>query len=296
MKHRLGPDGLHFFDRRSGLNLLIENTGVPNERWDRAPRQVSIALTNACDLDCPYCYAPKAAAVLDVGRLFAWIEELDAAGCLGVGFGGGEPTLYRRLPELCCRVTARTGLAVTMTTHGHQWTPSLVDQLRGHVHFVRVSVDGVGSTYEKLRNRPFPELLNKLALISSLPFGLNCVVNRETFPDLRAVAELAAAVGAAELLLLPERPAQGRPGMDSTLRLRLHEWIGAYSGLVPLAIGEGDTGSLATAVPLPREIGLRAYAHVDASGMLKRTSYDQNGETIDERGVLAAVDRLERAA
>lgn len=295
MKCRLGPDGVHIFDRRSGFNLLVDDIPIPKERWDRAPRQVSIALTNACDLDCPYCYASKTAAVLDAGRLRGWIEELDGAGCLGVGFGGGEPTLYRRLPELCRQITARTALAVTMTTHGHRWTSELVDALAGHVHFVRVSVDGVGVTYEQLRHRPFSKLVDQLSLISrSFRFGLNCVVNTATFPDLDAVADLAAALGAAELLLLPERPARGRPGMDSTVRGRLHEWINAYGGPVPLAISEGDAGLLATAVPLPHEMGLRAYAHIDASGVLRRTSYGPVGETIDDHGVLAAVARLQR--
>ncbi len=295
MKCRRGPDGLHIFDRRSGFNLLLEETEIPEERWDRAPRQVSVALTNACDLDCPFCYAPKSVAVLDAGRLYAWIEELDAEGCLGVGFGGGEPTLYRRLPELCRRIASRTALAVTMTTHGHRWTEGLIDALIGHVHFVRVSVDGVGVTYEKLRKRPFPDLIKRLTMISrSFSFGINCVVNTATFADLDAVADLAAALGAAELLLLPERPARGRPGMDSTLMRRLHKWIADYRGPVPLGISEGDVGPLATAVPLPHEMGLRAYAHIDASGMLRRTSYDRVGETIDDRGVLSAVVRLQR--
>lgn len=297
VKCRFGPDGIHVFDRQSGLNFLVDDIEVPQERWDRAPRQVSIALTNACDLDCPYCYAPKAAAVLDAGRLYAWLEELDAAGCLGVGFGGGEPTLYRRLPDLCRQITARTALAVTMTTHGHRWTPHLVEALTGHIHFLRVSVDGVGTTYEKLRNRPFSKLVNRLTLISrSFSWGINCVVNTATIADLDAVADLGATLGAAELLLLPERPARGRPGMDSTVTGRLHEWIGAYRGPVPLAISEGDAGSLVTAVPLPHEIGLRAYAHIDASGVLRRTSYDPLGETIDDHGVLTAVDRLQREA
>ncbi len=297
VKCRLGPDGMHIFDRRNGFNLLIDEIDVPKERWHRAPRQVSVALTNACDLTCPYCYAPKAAAALDAGQLCAWIEELDSAGCLGVGFGGGEPTLYRRLPELCQQITARTALAVTMTTHGHRWTPELVDALSGHVDFVRVSVDGVGVTYENLRGRPFSELVSRLTMISrTFSFGINCVVNISTFPDLAAVADLAAGLGARELLLLPERPARGRPGIGSTVTRRLHEWIGAYCGPVPIAISEGDAGPLATAVPLPRETGLRAYAHIDAFGTIKHSSYDPAGQKIDRHGVLAAIDRLQREA
>lgn len=275
--------------------MLLDEVDVPEASWARAPRQVSIALTNACDLDCPFCYAPKTAAVLDAARLCSWIDELDAAGCLGVGFGGGEPTLYRRLPQICRHTAERTSLAVTMTTHAHRWTPELVDRLAGTVNFVRVSIDGIGATYEALRGRPFAELRQRLELIAdTFRFGLNCVVNTATLPDLGTVAELAADLGAAELLLLPELPARGRPGSSTSVLAALHQWIGQYRGPVPLALGEGASGTLPVAVPLPRETGLRAYAHVDASATLRRNSYHPVGEPVDGRGLVAALDRLKQ--
>jgi pyruvate-formate lyase-activating enzyme len=295
VKARLGPDGAHLFDRRTGLNVLLDEVEVEASRWARAPRQVSIALTNACDLGCPFCYAPKSAAVLNADQVCAWADELDASGCLGVGFGGGEPTLYRRLPQVCQYMAERTSLAVTMTTHGHRWTTSLVDDLAGAVHFVRVSVDGVGATYETLRGRSYPELLQRLEVIgTTFRLGINCVVNAATLPDLDALADVASTAGAEELLLLPERPAHGRPGCDIQVIDSLHRWIGRYRGPVPLALGAGDTGSLPTAVPLPRETGLRSYAHIDASGTVRRTSYDVLGERVDEGGIMAAIDRLEQ--
>ncbi|MEV7283038.1 radical SAM protein [Streptomyces sp. NPDC093252] len=295
VKRRVGPDGMHLFDRRTGLNMLFDEVDVPEAQWARAPRQVSIALTNACDLACPFCYAPKSAGVLEAARLCAWIDELDTEGCLGIGFGGGEPTLYRRLPQVCRHTAERTGLAVTMTTHAHRFTPQLIDALAGAVNFVRVSVDGVDTTYEKLRGRPFAELVQRLNRIGrTFRFGLNCVVNAETLPDLDAVADLAASTGAAELLLLPERPARGRPGSTPHTVAALHQWITNYRGSVALTIGEGDSGALPTAQPLPGETGLRAYAHIDAAGTLRRTSYHSAGEPVDDRGVLAALDRLQQ--
>ncbi|MFC9104602.1 radical SAM protein [Streptomyces rochei] len=295
MKCRVGPHGVHVFDRRTGLNVLFDEVDALQTEWARAPRQVSIALTNACDLACPFCYAPKTTAVLDVARLCAWIDELDAEGCLGIGFGGGEPTLYRRLPQVCRHAAERTGLAVTMTTHAHRFTPQLIDALTGAVNFVRVSVDGVDATYEKLRGRPFAELVQRLTQIGqTFRFGLNCVVNADTLPGLDAVADLAASTGAAELLLLPERPARGRPGTSPHAVAALHQWITNYRGPVVLTIGEGDSGALPTAQPLPSETGLRAYAHIDAAGTVRRTSYHSAGERVDDRGVLAALDRLQQ--
>jgi MoaA/NifB/PqqE/SkfB family radical SAM enzyme len=61
---------------------------------------------NKCDLACSYCYAPKNRAALNVANVISWLDELDANGCLGIGLGGGESTLYRHFLE----VPATTGI------------------------------------------------------------------------------------------------------------------------------------------------------------------------------------------
>src|SRR6478752_1734712 len=206
MRTGFGPDGIHLFDRTTGLNVLADEVQVPPETWSRAPRQVSVAVANTCDLSCAYCYAPKQRAQLSPQQLCDWMDELDEAGCLGVGFGGGEPTLYRHLDDVCAYAATHTRLAVTITTHGHRWNTDLVKRLRGTVNFVRISVDGVEATYERLRRRSFATLCQRIELISgAFPIGVNCVVNADTVGDLGALAELAANYGALELLLLPER-------------------------------------------------------------------------------------------
>ena len=110
-KLRFGPSGVHIFDRISGVNLLLDEFLPPQESWAAAPRQMSIALTNACDLVCPHCFAPKTHAVLDFKTVVSWLVELDANGTIGVGFGGGEPTLYPHFAELCSYAANKTGLA-----------------------------------------------------------------------------------------------------------------------------------------------------------------------------------------
>ena len=45
MEIRKGPDGIHFFDRVSGTNLLLDKLITPPATWSKSPRQVSIALT-----------------------------------------------------------------------------------------------------------------------------------------------------------------------------------------------------------------------------------------------------------
>lgn len=293
MKIRLGPDGMHVFDRQTGLNVLLDEVEAPERAWSAAPRQVSIAVTNACDLACSYCYAPKKRAVLDKSDLLSWIDELDQAGALGVGFGGGEPTLYRYLPEVCAHAAENTDLAVTMTTHGLRWNADLISHLRGAVNFVRVSVDGVGSTYERLRGRSFTQLRDALdAIAGDFKWGMNTVINQDTVGDLDAIVALAAEHGAAEVLLLPEQPTAGTAGADEGTLCVLRHWVGAYTGPVPLATSAEAELGIPTADALPKEVGLRSYAHIDASGTARTSSYAPCGVRIGEGGLIAALEQL----
>ena len=164
MKVRRDGNGVHMFDRDSGLNILLDEIPVPVPQREPAPRFVSVALTNACDLHCGFCFAPKHAARLESETVVAWATELNESGCLGLGFGGGEPTLHPDFVSLCRRVAVDTQLAGSFTTHGHRLTEGLAERLAGAVHFVRVSMDGVGETYARIRGRRFSALIEKLAL------------------------------------------------------------------------------------------------------------------------------------
>jgi len=293
LKVRVGPAGLHFFNRTTGINILVDEITPPTSAWSAAPRHVSVALTNACDLACSHCYAPKNPAMLTFGRLTSWLADLDANGCIGVGFGGGEPTLYPRLTELCSYAARKTNLAVTMTTHAHRLSDQLLNELAGNLHFVRVSMDGVGPTYESIRCRPFDALLERITALKRVTrFGINFVVNTKTVEDLDAAVQLAASLGASEFLLLPEEPVGRGVGIDNETTITLRKWVNGYRGSVPLAVSEGGAEGLPTCNPLNAEISLAAFAHIDASGIIKRTSYDTSGILIRENGVMAALDKL----
>ena len=247
MKSRIGPNGVHLFDRLSGLNVLLDELRPERADWSTSPRQVSIALTNICDLHCTYCYAPKHKASLRTEQVLDWLKELDTEGCLGVGFGGGEPTLHPDFVDICRRAAQETQLAVTFTTHGHRLTPQLVERLKGSVHFVRISVDGVDRTYEEQRGKSFADLLAAMELIATLsPFGINVVVNERTVAELDAVAELAQKFCASELLLLPQQQTSVVAGMDAAANLALQDWVSKYKGTVRLAVSEAGASGLRT--------------------------------------------------
>ncbi|RKH72547.1 radical SAM protein [Corallococcus sp. AB032C] len=139
-KQRCSEAGVHLFDRTTGLNVLLDELPVPASLYSRAPRQVSIALTNRCDLACAHCYAPKSRDELRLDTITRWLAELDAHGTLGIGFGGGEPTLYPEFVKLCQYAARETRLSVSFTTHGHHIDSELAERLRDNVHFIRVGL------------------------------------------------------------------------------------------------------------------------------------------------------------
>ncbi|MHB9144881.1 MAG: radical SAM protein [Symbiobacteriia bacterium] len=292
---RMGPSGVHIFDRTSGLNVLFDELRVDPALWAAAPRHVSVALTNACDLKCPHCFAPKHRASLVMERLTGWLDELDANGCLGVGFGGGEPTLYPGLTELCHYVTMKTKMAATLTTNAHLLDDKLNAALSGNVQFIRVSMDGVGATYESIRGRSFEALERRLKdLVQLAPLGINFLVNDKTLPDLGAAVQIANDVGAGEILLLPERPTRQNSGIDRGTAQTLREWVARYKGRVRLTISESAAEGFPVCNPFDSEPGLATYAHIDADGVLKRTSFDTSGVPIGPGGFMQALAKLRR--
>jgi MoaA/NifB/PqqE/SkfB family radical SAM enzyme len=225
--------------------------------------------------------------------VLSWVQELDEAGALGVGFGGGEPTAHPDFTRICVESARRSSMAVTFTTHGHRMDAELAAALRGSVHFVRVSMDGLGSTYERLRGRPFEVFQRQVEIIATVaPFGLNVVINDETVGELDLIAAFAGRAGAAELLLLPEQPVGRRPGISHSASQRLAEWLSNAAPGMRLAISEaGLTDGIPAANPFPDEAPLDAHVHVDACGFLKANAYARDGIPI-ETSILDAVDEL----
>jgi MoaA/NifB/PqqE/SkfB family radical SAM enzyme len=293
MKTRKGPDGVHLFDRKSGLNILLDEVDVPAAEWSVAPRQVSVALLNACDLQCAYCYAPKQKAILSRQVVERWLVELSEAGCLGIGFGGGEPTLHPDFAAICQFAERHTDMAVTFTTHGHRLNQRLLDQLNGSVHFIRVSMDGVGSTYEALRGKPFESLITNIRRARAISaVGLNVVVNDYTVTQLDEISKLATELDVTELLLLPQQPTATVAAASDEIGNKIRSWLQSYKGSVRLAVSENGVETELMCNPLPKEKGLRSYAHVNANGVLKTSSYATLGQPIGDDGIIAALQGL----
>ena len=184
-----------------------------------------------------------------------------------------------------------------MTTHGHNLNDQLLNRLKGNVQFFRVSMDGVGYTYESIRCRSFKVLIERIVSLRRVSrFGINFLVNSLTIGDIDAAIQLASDLGASEFLLIPERRAGKDSGIDETTKTCLQRWINGYNGNIPLAISEDGVEGIPLCNPFKSETGLTAFAHINASGILQRTSFDSAGVLIQGEGVMAALDKLNQEA
>lgn len=295
MKIRATPQGYLLFDRRSGLNVLIDEV-LPNEP-SPAPSMVSFSLTNRCNLTCPHCFVPKGRSELSFSRLSEWLLELDRNGCVEVGFGGGEPLLHPDFVAICGFVHSRTGIACTMTTNGTLLSEETIGDLKGHVNFCRISMDGWGPVHERARGAPFDALVSTIGNTASrIRTGVNYLLNDETVEDLARVARLLESLAVEELLLLPEIGKDGTPLLSNHAVAALRKWVTDYGGPLRLRGSERTCANMLPSVPPPGDEALHRYVHVDANGILKADSFATWGVPIGPCGFLDAFDRLKKGA
>jgi hypothetical protein len=72
-------------------------------------------------------------------------------------------------------------------------------------------------------------------------------------------------------------------GIDRETLSALKMWIGQYRGRIPLAISASHADEVGCGIH-SEERGVRAYAHIDAGGFLKRSSFDTEGVLIGPGG------------
>ncbi|HIP71198.1 MAG TPA: SPASM domain-containing protein [Anaerolineae bacterium] len=122
-------------------------------------------VTNACDLDCPYCYVRKSSSRMSeaVGRK-AIKAVFDTAVShqfrqVKLKYAGGEATLHfkmiRTLHALAQKRSAETGIGLTavILTNGANLRPDDVAWIKENNIRIMVSLDGVGKLHDRLRSR-----------------------------------------------------------------------------------------------------------------------------------------------
>lgn len=158
-----------------------------------SPDYLILMLTDACNLDCAYCYLGKhksshtmAPHTIDRAIDLALASETP----FHVQLSGGEPTL---VPQAVCHAAQRLRTLSPASTLGLQTNATCIDKamadmmLRFHMD-VGVSLDGPPHIQEKLRGKA-KETFQGLQYLEErkIPFAVTTVVTRENVSHLHAL-------------------------------------------------------------------------------------------------------------
>jgi MoaA/NifB/PqqE/SkfB family radical SAM enzyme len=195
------------FDRDTGTNMLVTNDKTRHLRR-KSPRMLQVALTNACDKSCEFCYRPMDAknrwSFDDIVELAKFCDEW---GVIELAFGGGEPTLFPRFAELLRTIWRETGLCPSFTTHGKRLDAELLRAIRGSFGQLQVSV------YDEDDTGAIVDLL----VAERARFGLNYLVTPARVRTLEADVAMWVARGVRDMLFLSYK------GGDPALHLSARE-------------------------------------------------------------------------
>lgn len=199
---------------RAAMNFL-EELSFEFQR----PAKVQLDLTNACNLDCAYCYN-KASAFLEsremsddeVAAVVSKIAgELDP---VVVTFSGGEPLLRRELLLRSLRALKRHDIAVWLNTNGLRIDRRTAAELRdGGIDRVSINIESLApGIHDSLRGRKgsLDRAARALDLLSAAigaeRISISCVVTRANMPMLSELARFVRDRGFHELHLLDMIP------------------------------------------------------------------------------------------
>lgn len=152
-------------DNNLATQSLIQPVGKQMQ-WDSSMTRTLTAwlhVTNACNLDCPYCYVQKSSAHMDqdvglkiINTLFSTANANELRS-IKLKFAGGEATLHFSLVRLlyahALRLSSQTGIQVqaVVLSNGVRIRADDVKWVRDSGVKLALSVDGIGADHDQQR-------------------------------------------------------------------------------------------------------------------------------------------------
>lgn len=160
-------------------------------------RILQIHLTRRCNLSCFHCYSsssPEERDELDVALLLQAISDASREGYTNVSFSGGEPILYKSLPELL-EQAHKYKMRTAVVSNAMLLDERCLKKLRGKIDILAISLDGMPASHNRIRAKKgaFETMMARLESIrqSGIPFGFIFTLTKSNFRELDWVANFA---------------------------------------------------------------------------------------------------------
>jgi MoaA/NifB/PqqE/SkfB family radical SAM enzyme len=165
--------------------------------------------TRRCNLQCLHCYSasgPDQRDQLPASVFERAITDARSEGFLVASFSGGEPTLYKPLPQLLRRARD-CGMRTTVTSNGMLLDQRRLDSLTGLTDVLAISLDGIPTSHNTMRNSPraFEAMAACLPAVraSQIPFGFIFTLTQYNLNEAAWAADFAFQHGASLFQIHP---------------------------------------------------------------------------------------------
>jgi molybdenum cofactor biosynthesis enzyme MoaA len=172
-------------------------------------QRCEMVLTPTCNFDCPYCWpiredCQKTIHVIDAHKILrGWIDE----GLRNVRFSGGEPTLYRKLPELIqyCADGGVKGIAIS--TNGSADWDVYEELIHAGANDFSVSLDACCSSTAKTMSgkaAEFDKIVSNIMWLARMAYtSVGVVLTNDNVAEIADIVKLADDLGVADVRVIP---------------------------------------------------------------------------------------------
>lgn len=204
------------------LNWLVYLPGRRPVVQERTPSLEILyyAITDGCNLRCPYCYASSARrrpGELETAESLDLLEQAAALGARTLVLTGGEPMLRRDLFDVAARARA-LGFQVNIITNATRIpNQSVADKVAAHFDVVTVSLDGGTAEVHDRTRGPGTFAVTFAALrmlnVAGVRPIINHVVSEENVPFLPDLGQALEGIAVSQVRLM-HHSALGRGADD----------------------------------------------------------------------------------
>jgi radical SAM protein with 4Fe4S-binding SPASM domain len=185
------------YGRRSGLPA-----GPLQSPADKKPVVVWNA-TALCNLNCVHCYSLSGAdasrKIMTYNEEKSLIGDLAEFGVPALLFSGGEPLMHPRIFDLMDHAV-KSGMRTALSTNGTLMDRKAAERLKSiGISYVGISIDGLGATHDRFRNRDgaFRAAMEgvRRSLESEIKVGLRFTLTKDNFMEINGVFDLLKTMG-----------------------------------------------------------------------------------------------------
>jgi len=158
----------------------LRSSSFYNHQLNMTPIRIELELTEACNLNCKFCYNTQSPSYLNIKKAKSIIRSLSDQGVLEIVLTGGEPMIHPDF-DIISKYAAKHFHSTMLQTNGTQINSKSLRELEvAGFNGINISIHGDSDTHENLTGKKgsYQKAINAINLVlsSKLTLWVNTVL------------------------------------------------------------------------------------------------------------------------